>query len=80
MWRHHSLVVIVASLILFASQAGTQESMHRVAVLANMWFPELRQGWLEGLREHGYVEGGICRSSIVTFKVGPTASPRSFLS
>jgi len=57
MWRHHSLVVIVASLILFASQAGTQESMHRVAVLANMWFPELLQGWLEGLREHGYVDG-----------------------
>ena len=57
MWRHRSLAVIVAGLILFASQAGAQQRIHRVAVLANMWFPELRQGWLQGLREHGYIEG-----------------------
>jgi putative ABC transport system substrate-binding protein len=57
MWRHRSLAVIVAGLILFASQAGAQQPIHRVAVLANMWFPELRQGWLQGLREHGYIEG-----------------------
>jgi putative ABC transport system substrate-binding protein len=49
--------VIAASLILFVSEALGQQPVHRIAVLGNMWFPELRQAWLEGLRERGYVEG-----------------------
>ena len=57
MWRHRSLVVIVASLILFASQAGGQQPVHRIGYLGNTRFPEMRQAWLQGLREHGYVEG-----------------------
>ena len=42
MRRHRSLAVIVASLILFASQAWGQQPVHRIAVLGNMWVPEMR--------------------------------------
>jgi putative tryptophan/tyrosine transport system substrate-binding protein len=54
---HRALAVIAASLILFASQAGGQQPVHRVGVLANTETPEEMQAWLEGLREHGYVGG-----------------------
>src|SRR5947208_10572839 len=57
MMRHRALVVVVASLILFASQALGQQPVHRVGVLRNMEDPENMQTWLEGLRERGYVVG-----------------------
>jgi putative ABC transport system substrate-binding protein len=57
MRRHRALGVIAASLILFASQAGGQQPVHRIGVLANMRLPETMQAWLGGLRERGYVEG-----------------------
>src|SRR5215831_2252555 len=57
MWRHRSLVVIVANLILFATQAGGQQPVHRIGYLGGTRVPELMQAWLEGLRAHGYVEG-----------------------
>jgi putative ABC transport system substrate-binding protein len=57
MWRHRSLAVIVASLILFASQAWGQKPVHRVGVLASTEVPESVEAWLEGLRERGYVIG-----------------------
>jgi putative ABC transport system substrate-binding protein len=58
MWRHRSLAVILAGLILFAPQAWGQQPVHRVAVLLNTENPEANQAWLEGLRERGYVVGG----------------------
>jgi putative ABC transport system substrate-binding protein len=57
MWRHRSLAVIVASLILFASQAWGQQPIHRIAYLGNLEVPESKRAWLEGLRERGYIEG-----------------------
>ena len=57
MRRHRALAVIAASLILFASQAGGQQPVHRVGVLADTENPEVMQAWLEGLRERGYVVG-----------------------
>jgi hypothetical protein len=57
MWRHRALAVIVASFILFASQAFGQQPVHRVGFLRSMEDPEIMQAWLEGLRESGYVVG-----------------------
>ena len=57
MRRHRTLVVIAASLILFASQARGQQPVHRIGVLANTQDPEMTQAFLEGLRERGYVVG-----------------------
>ena len=57
MWRHRSLAVIVVSFILFASQAWGQQPVHRIGYLGNSPVPEMRQAWLQGLHEHGYVEG-----------------------
>jgi putative ABC transport system substrate-binding protein len=57
MRRHRALAVIAVSLILFASQAGGQQPVHRVGVLSNTENPERMQAWLEGLRERGYVAG-----------------------
>ena len=57
MRRHGALGVIAASLILFASQAGGQQPVHRVGVLSNTENPEAAQAWLEGLRERGDVVG-----------------------
>jgi putative tryptophan/tyrosine transport system substrate-binding protein len=57
MRRHRALAVIAASLMLFASQAGGQQPIHRVGVLSNTENPEMMQAWLEGLRERGYVVG-----------------------
>jgi putative ABC transport system substrate-binding protein len=58
MWWHRALAVIAASLILFASQAGGQQPVHRVGVLAITEGPDDPQAWLEALRERGYVVGG----------------------
>jgi putative tryptophan/tyrosine transport system substrate-binding protein len=58
MRRHRALAVIAASLILFASQAGGQQPVHRIGVLSVMGGPEMMRSWLQGLRERGYVEGG----------------------
>src|SRR5438477_7632307 len=55
--RHRALVVIAASLILFASQARGQQLPHRIGVLAVIETPEQTQALLEGLRERGYVVG-----------------------
>jgi putative tryptophan/tyrosine transport system substrate-binding protein len=57
MRRHRVLAVIAAGLMLFASQAGGQQPVHRIGVLWNIENPEANQAWLEGLREHGYVVG-----------------------
>jgi putative ABC transport system substrate-binding protein len=57
MRRHRAIAVIAASLLLSATQAGGQQPVHRVGVLANTETPEMMQGWLEGLRERGYVVG-----------------------
>jgi putative ABC transport system substrate-binding protein len=57
MRRHRALVVIAASLILFASQTRGQQPVHRVGVLGAFQTSEMMQAWLEGLREHGYVVG-----------------------
>jgi putative ABC transport system substrate-binding protein len=54
---HRALAVIAASLILFASEAGGQQPVHRVGVLRVMENPESMQDWLEGLRERAYVVG-----------------------
>jgi hypothetical protein len=35
--------MIVASLFLIAPKAQGQQQVYRAGVLANMWFPELRQ-------------------------------------
>jgi putative tryptophan/tyrosine transport system substrate-binding protein len=58
MRRHRVLAVIAASLTLFASQAGGQQRVHRVGVLAAGETPENAQALLGGLRERGYVMGG----------------------
>src|SRR5882724_2824214 len=57
MRRHRALAVIAVSLILFASQAGGQQPVHRIGVLSVIENPEMMQDWLEGLRERGYVVG-----------------------
>jgi putative ABC transport system substrate-binding protein len=57
MW-HRTFAAIVASLTLSASQAwGQQEQVHRIGYFGGAPLPETRQAWLQGLREHGYVEG-----------------------
>jgi putative ABC transport system substrate-binding protein len=48
-------LVAVAGLVLFASGAGADEPVHRIGVLTNFRISEI---WLEGLREHGWVDGG----------------------
>jgi putative ABC transport system substrate-binding protein len=58
MRRHCALAMSAASLILFASQAGGQQPVHRIGVLLNTENPEANQAWLDGLRERGYVAGG----------------------
>ena len=58
MRRHRALAAIAASLILFVTQAGGQQPVHRIGVLSNIENPEMMQAWLEGLRERGYVAGG----------------------
>jgi putative tryptophan/tyrosine transport system substrate-binding protein len=58
MTRLRALAVIAASLVLFASQAGGQQPVHRVGVLMATESPEQTQAFLEGLRERGYVAGG----------------------
>jgi putative ABC transport system substrate-binding protein len=57
MKRRRALAVIAASLMLFALQAGGQEPVHRVGVLANIENPEPIQPFLEGLRERAHVVG-----------------------
>src|ERR1700730_14635225 len=52
-----ALAVIAACLILFASQAGGQQPVHRVGVLGLTEDPEMPQAFLEELRERGYVVG-----------------------
>jgi putative tryptophan/tyrosine transport system substrate-binding protein len=57
MRRHRVLAVIAASLLLFASQAGGQQPVHRVGVLSVAENSEAKQAWHESLRERGYVAG-----------------------
>jgi putative ABC transport system substrate-binding protein len=57
MLRHRALAATAASLMLFASQAGGQERVHRVGVLAQSEIPEQTEAWPRGLREHGWVVG-----------------------
>jgi putative tryptophan/tyrosine transport system substrate-binding protein len=57
MRRHRALAVIAASGLLFASQAGGQQPVHRVGVLMATETPENAQALLEGLHERGYVVG-----------------------
>ena len=55
MRRHRALAVIAASLILFVTQAGGQQPVHRIGVLSVTESPERMLE--EGLRERGYVVG-----------------------
>jgi putative tryptophan/tyrosine transport system substrate-binding protein len=57
MRRYLALAAIAATLLLFASQAGGQQPVHRVGVLASTEIPENVEAWLGGLRERGYVVG-----------------------
>jgi putative ABC transport system substrate-binding protein len=57
MRRHRALVAIATILLLVASQAGGQQAVHRIGYLGNTPVPKMRQAWLQGLHEHGYVEG-----------------------
>src|SRR5260370_28892671 len=57
MRRLGALAVIAAGLMLFASQAGGQQPVHRIGVLANNENPEVMKAWLDGLRERGYAIG-----------------------
>src|SRR6266481_5992412 len=57
MRRHCALAMIAAGLILFASQAGGQQPVHRIGVLMATETPENAQAFMEGLRERGYVVG-----------------------
>jgi len=57
MRRHRALAVIAASVILLALEAGGQQPVHRIGVLAPVEIPEATQALLEGLRERGYVVG-----------------------
>ena len=60
-----ALAVIAASLMLFASQAGGQQPVHRIGVLAITEGPEEPRAWLEALRERGYVVG---RNVLIDFR------------
>lgn len=75
MGRHRASAAIAAILLLFASQAAGQQPVHRIAVLGNLWFPEMRQAWLEGLREHGYVEGQNLQIEFRDFQGRPDRIP-----
>jgi len=57
MRRHRVLAMIAASWILFASQAGGQQPVHRVGFVAPTENAENQQAFLEGLRDRGYVVG-----------------------
>ena len=57
MRRRRALAMIAAGLILFASQAGGQQPVHRVGVLMATEIPEAMQDLPEGLHERGYVVG-----------------------
>ena len=57
MRRYRVLAAIAPMLLLFASQAGGQQPVHRIGYFGNTPVPEMRQAWLQGLHEHGYVEG-----------------------
>ena len=65
MMRDRALVVIAASLVVFALQANGQEPVHRVGVLASLPNPGIRV-WEEGLRERGYVVGQNLQPDICT--------------
>ncbi len=57
MLRRLMLAAMAAGLVLFASDAGADEPVHRVGVLVATENPERTQALLEGLRERGYVVG-----------------------
>jgi putative ABC transport system substrate-binding protein len=57
MWRHGSLAVVAASLMLFTSQARGQQLVHRIGVLMVTETPEQTQALVEGLGERGYIVG-----------------------
>jgi hypothetical protein len=75
MWRHRSLAVIAASLILITSQAWGQQSIHRVGVLGSTEVPELIQTFLDGLREGGYVLGRDLQIDYRYFKADASGAP-----
>src|SRR5271169_731310 len=55
--RRGALTAVAASLMLFVSQAGGQEPVHRIGVLAQSEISEQTEAWPRGLREHGWVVG-----------------------
>ena len=77
MWWHRSLALIVASLILFASQAWGQQPAHRVGVLASTEIPENVEAWMDGLRELGYVIGRDLRIEYRYFRGRYDQVPRA---
>jgi putative ABC transport system substrate-binding protein len=57
MRRYRAFAAIAVILLLSASPALGQQPVHRIGYLGNTPVPETRQAWLQGLHEHGYVEG-----------------------
>jgi putative tryptophan/tyrosine transport system substrate-binding protein len=51
------MLAAAAAPFLFASGVGAEELVRRIGVLGNVEDPESTRIWLEGLREHGWVDG-----------------------
>jgi putative ABC transport system substrate-binding protein len=49
-------LAVAATLALSISAAGAEEPVHRIGVLGNVENPEATRVWLDGLREHGWVD------------------------
>ena len=52
------MFALAAGLVLFGSNAGAAEPVHRIGVLVGVLPPDLMKVWLQELREHGWVVGG----------------------
>jgi putative tryptophan/tyrosine transport system substrate-binding protein len=57
MLRRVVFAVLGGSIVLLALRVQADEQVHYIGVLTPAESPELTKAWLEGLREHGHVEG-----------------------
>ena len=57
MLRRVVLAVLGGDIVLLALRVQADEQVHYIGVLTPAGSPELTKAWLEGLREHGHVEG-----------------------
>jgi putative ABC transport system substrate-binding protein len=57
MLRRVVLAVLGGGIVLLALRAQADEQVHYIGILTPAESPELTKAWLEGLREHGHVEG-----------------------